>query len=134
MSNLPLADALPASADDPAPEANTVVAGNIALDLSTYRVSVGERPANLSYQEFELLRRLASAPDRVASFASLSAFLWGTQGQRENRRLNVLVCRLRGKLAGSSPYRLETVRGRGYGLLSHGHRSEPEQGGRGGAS
>jgi DNA-binding response OmpR family regulator len=134
MSNLPVADALPADADPPAPEKDTVAAGNIALDLSTYRVSVEGRPVSLSYQEFELLRLLVNAPDRVASFGALSGFLWGSQGQRENRRLNVLVCRLRSKLAGSVPYRLETVRGRGYGLLSDGYRSEPGQGGRGGAS
>jgi len=33
------------------------------------------------------------------------------------RHLNVLVHRLRSKLAGSYPYWIETVRGRGYGLL-----------------
>lgn len=134
MSNLPVADAPEAGPGPLAPEPANVIVGNIALDLSTYRVSVASRPANLSYQEFELLRLLAGSPDRVASFASLSNFLWGTQGQRENRRLNVLVCRLRSKLAESAPYRLETVRGRGYGLLSHSFGSEPGQGRKGGAS
>jgi len=134
MSNLPVAGAPVTAPGSTAPASSTVEVGNIALDLSTYRVTVGSRPASLSYQEFELLRVLASSPDRVASFASLSGFLWGTQGQRENRRLNVLVCRLRSKLAGSVPYRLETVRGRGYGLLSQNFRSEPGQGRKGGAS
>jgi len=133
MSNLPVADARSddASLTEPAPSRLSV--GSIELDLSTFRVTVAGRPANLSYQEFEMLRYLAGFPDRVASFAALSSFLWGTQGQKENRRLNVLVCRLRGKLAESAPYRLETVRGRGYGLLSR-NRSEPAQGRKGGAS
>jgi DNA-binding response OmpR family regulator len=134
MSNLPIADAPEAGPGPFASEPTNVIVGNVALDLSTYRVSVGSHPANLSYQEFELLRVLAASPDRVASFASLSNFLWGTQGQRENRRLNVLVCRLRSKLADSAPYRLETVRGRGYGLLCRSFGSEPEQGSKGGAS
>jgi DNA-binding response OmpR family regulator len=133
MSNLPVADAR-SSGVGPLTPVNRLSIGNIELDLSTFRVSVGTRPANLSYQEFEMLRYLAGFPDRVASFAALSGFLWGTQGQKENRRLNVLVCRLRGKLADSAPYRLETVRGRGYGLLSHSNRSEPGQGRKGGAS
>jgi DNA-binding response OmpR family regulator len=133
MSNMSVADAQSAGEESPA-EPTSLTVGNIALDLGTYRVSVGSRPANLSYQEFELLRLLAASPDRVASFASLSDFLWGTEGQRENRRLNVLVCRLRSKLADSAPYRLETVRGRGYGLLSHSLRSQPGQGRKGGAS
>ena len=54
--------------------------GNIALDLCTFRVSIGLRPANLAYMEFELLRLQADSPDRVASFASFCDFMWGTQG------------------------------------------------------
>ena len=134
MSNLPIAG-VPATGSGAMLQASSsVTVGNIELDLSTYRVSVGSRPASLSYQEFELLRLLASSPDRVASFAALSGFLWGTEGLRENRRLNVLVCRLRTKLSGSAPYRLETVRGRGYGLLSQSLGGEPGQGREGGAS
>ena len=134
MSSLPVANTRSNGPGRITPPPSSLTVGNIALDLSTYRVSVESRPANLSYQEFELLRYMAGFPDKVASFDALSSFLWGTQGQRENRRLNVLVCRLRGKLAGSAPYRLETVRGRGYGLLSRGSRSEPSQGRKGGAS
>lgn len=134
MSNLPVADARSTGASPITPALSRLSVGNIELDLTTFRVNVGHRPANLSYQEFELLRYLAGLPDRVASFDILSSFLWGSQGQKENRRLNVLACRLRTKLAGSAPYRLETVRGRGYGLLSHYFRSEPAQGHKGGAS
>jgi DNA-binding response OmpR family regulator len=134
MSNLPFADVPSTSPGVVATASTRLDVGNIELDLSTFRVSVGARPANLSYQEFELLRHLAGFPDRVTSFSALSGFLWGSQGQKENRRLNVLVCRLRSKLAGSAPYRLETVRGRGYGLLSDSFRSEPSQGRKGGAS
>jgi two-component system, OmpR family, response regulator MtrA len=128
MSNLPF-NGPRSSNDSPAETApNRLSVGNIELDLSTFRVSVGTRPTDLSYQEFEMLKYLAGVPDRVVSFSVLSNFLWGTQGQKENRRLNVLVCRLRSKLAESDPYRLETVRGRGYGLLSH-DQSEAAQGG-----
>jgi DNA-binding response OmpR family regulator len=134
MSNLPVAGERTTSLRPEPAASATLSAGNIELDLSTYRVSVGPRQANLSYQEFELLRFLAGSPDRVASFAVLCDFLWGSQGRRENRRLNVLVCRLRGKLTGSSPYGLETVRGRGYGLLSQRVGSEPAQGRKGGPS
>jgi DNA-binding response OmpR family regulator len=100
------------------PQGGQLVAGNIEMDLDTFRASVAGRPVNLSYQEFELLRYLVGTPDRVASFAALGDLLWGAEGHRENRRLNVLVCRLRSKLTDSAPYRLATVRGRGYGLLS----------------
>ena len=65
MSNLPVADARSEEPETSADEPANLNVGNIALDLSTYRVSVGSRPANLSYQEFELLRLLAGTPDRV---------------------------------------------------------------------
>ena len=100
------------------PQEKRLVAGNIEMDLKTFRASVAGQPVGLSYQEFELLRYLVGSPDRVVSFAALGDFLWGAEGRRENRRLNVLVCRLRSKLTDSAPYRLATVRGRGYGLLS----------------
>jgi DNA-binding response OmpR family regulator len=94
--------------------------GNVSVDLATFQVIVGMRPARLTYQEFELLRYLADLRDRVVSFDVLSSLLWGSTGPRETRRLNVLVCRLRTKLRESFPYKLETVRGRGYGLLGPG--------------
>ena len=119
MSNLTTSgnngDAAEAAADD---EMAALRLGNISLDLATFQVTVGVRPANLTYQEFELLRYMADFRDRVISFEVLSGLLWGTAGPRETRRLNVLVCRLRTKLRNSSPYCLETVRGRGYGLLN----------------
>jgi len=43
--------------------------------------------------------------------------LWGDASRRSLRHLNVLIHRLRGKLAGSPQFVIETVRGRGYGLL-----------------
>ena len=107
--------------------------GNVQVDLATFKVSVGQRPANLTYQEFELLRYLADFRDRVVAFDVLSGLLWSSTGPKETRRLNVLVCRLRTKLRNSDPYRLETVRGRGYGLLSNGGGREPAQGREGGA-
>jgi len=108
--------------------------GNVSVDLATFKVTVGVRPANLTYQEFELLRYLADFRDRVVSFDVLSGLLWGSTGPKETRRLNVLVCRLRSKLRNSVPYRLETVRGRGYGFLGGAGGGEPAQGREGGAT
>jgi len=100
------------------PDSSLLKLGNVSVDLATYKAFVGRKPVKLTYQEFELLRYLAEFRDRVVSFDVLSGLLWSTTGPRQIRRLNVLVCRLRSKLRDSAPYRLETVRGRGYGLLS----------------
>ena len=105
--------------------------GNISLDLATFNAAVGPHKVSLTYQEFELLRCLVDAGNRVVSFDVLSGLLWGSSGPRQTRRLNVLVCRLRNKLRDAFPHRLETVRGRGYGLLAAGE-GGPAQG-RGGS-
>ena len=115
-------------------QAGELQLGNVSVDLATFKVTVGVRPASLTYQEFELLRYLADFRDRVVSFDVLSGLLWGSTGPKEIRRLNVLVCRLRSKLRDSFPYRLETVRGRGYGLLGESGRAERAQGREGGAA
>lgn len=122
------------SAENSNSDSGELKLGNVSVDLATFKVKVGVRPANLTYQEFELLRYLADFRDRVVAFDVLSGLLWGSTGPKETRRLNVLVCRLRSKLSNSFPYRLETVRGRGYGLLSGAGGGEPAQGREGGAS
>jgi DNA-binding response OmpR family regulator len=94
-----------------------IEAGNLSLNAANYRVSVAGQQVDLTYHEFDLLHLLASQLDRIIDFRDLTQALWHSQGHKEIRRLNVLAFRLRAKLAGSSPYRIETVRGRGYGLV-----------------
>ena len=94
----------------------SATAGSIRLDLRGYRAFVNEKPVALSFQEFELLRLLASNPDRIISYDELVRALWGEVAAGSRRRLSVVICRLRAKLAGARPYNIETVRGRGYGL------------------
>ena len=132
MSNLAVTgDDMTFDEDKDGSESGELKLGNVSVDLATFKVTVGTRPANLTYQEFELLRYLADFRDRVVSFDVLSGLLWGSSGPRQTRRLNVLVCRLRNKLRDAFPHRLETVRGRGYGLLAAGE-GGPAQG-RGGS-
>lgn len=107
--------------------ATELSAGDLTLDLTRFQVRLGGAPVPTTYLEFELLRLLAASADRVISGGQLMSALWGTNGPAEKRRLSVLVCRLRAKIAGSRPYAIETVRGRGYGLLSR-ERGRPTQG------
>jgi two-component system response regulator VicR len=92
--------------------------GNLRIDLDSYEVSVDGRPVTLTHQEFELLVMLAREAGRIHAYATLGQALWRSDGDNSLRRLNVAICRLRAKLAGSRPYRIETVRRRGYGLLA----------------
>jgi two-component system OmpR family response regulator len=103
---------------EPAATDNALIeAGNISLNPGNYRVTVAGRPVELTYHEFDLLSLLAANRDRVVDFREITQSLWQSQGHKDVRRLNVLAFRLRGKLAGCEPYRIETVRGRGHGLV-----------------
>jgi DNA-binding response OmpR family regulator len=98
-------------------EVTVLSAGNVFVDLSNYRAMVADQPTELTYLEFELLRLFVNRANRIIAYEELTRSLWGSSGRRERRRLAVMVCRLRVKLAASWPHRIETVRGRGYGLL-----------------
>ena len=102
----------------PQHEARSLAVGNIVVDFDGFRVVVAGALIDLTFQEFELLRIFVSQPDSVILYDELALALWGSVGERNRLRLGVLLCRLRAKLAASHPYRFETVRGRGYGLLA----------------
>jgi DNA-binding response OmpR family regulator len=91
--------------------------GNLSLNLNSYRVAVGSEVIGLTYHELELLRVFFDQYDRVIPYKEITERIWGTSERTALRHLNVLVHRLRTKIAASYPYVIETVRGRGYGLL-----------------
>jgi DNA-binding response OmpR family regulator len=95
-----------------------LVFGNVRVNLGTYGVMVRDKVVDLTYYEFELLRLLCRQVDRIVNYDALCQALWTSIGQKERRRLSVTICRLRTKLESSWPYRVETVRGRGYGFIA----------------
>ena len=95
-----------------------LVFGNVRVNLATYGVMVRDCVVDLTYYEFELLRVLCREVDRIVHYDALCQALWSSIGQKERRRLSVAICRLRNKLEASWPYRVETVRGRGYGFIA----------------
>jgi two-component system alkaline phosphatase synthesis response regulator PhoP len=100
----------------PGRETPSLTAGNLHVNLEQYQASVAGSRVTLTYQEFELLRLLAEGRDRILSFDALIDELWHGSSIGTRRRLGVVICRLRAKLSGLWPYRIETVRSRGYGL------------------
>ncbi len=97
-------------------ESSTIEAGGVTIDLARRTVEVEERPVQLTYVEFELLRTLASNPGVVFSRQRLLEALWGGSDYREPRTIDVHVRHLREKLEHdpSEPQYLQTVRGAGY--------------------
>jgi DNA-binding response OmpR family regulator len=103
--------------DDPQEE---IAANGLRIDLARREVFVHERPVQLTYVEFELLRTLASHAGRVYTREQLLQALWGGSEYREPRTIDVHVRHLREKLE-SDPHEPEfilTVRGVGYRFRS----------------
>ena len=98
-------------------DASVQVLGNLLLNLRNYRVVVGAEVVDLTFSELELLQVFFRQPDRVIPYSEIAEAIWGNSDHGSIRHLNVLVHRLRSKLSASHPFAIETVRGRGYGLL-----------------
>src|SRR5262245_30063061 len=95
--------------------ATRITLGNLVVDKSEFKVQVGSDLVVLTFVEFELLYMLARRPGNVCSLARLAFRIWEDPSD-ETRKLAVHMSRLRRKLAGMSPWRLEAVTKRGYVL------------------
>jgi two-component system, OmpR family, response regulator len=95
---------------------DVISAQGLTIDAGRRTVQVGDRPVQLTYVEFELLRVMASNPGRVFSRKMLLEELWGGSDYREPRTIDVHVRHLREKLERdpSEPEYIHTVRGVGY--------------------
>ena len=95
-------------------EASTILLGPIALDPSTYRVSIEGTPLDLTFKEFQLLRYLAERRGRVFTRPALLREVWGYDFYGGTRTVDVHIRRLRAKLGPAHEGLIETVRGVGY--------------------
>jgi DNA-binding response OmpR family regulator len=88
--------------------------GPVGINVETYQVTVGARPLDLTFKEFELLRHFAEHPGRAFSRARLLQEVWGYDFYGGTRTVDVHVRRLRAKLGPEHEHLIETVRGVGY--------------------
>jgi len=97
---------------------DVIRANGLAIDLAKRTVTIDDRPVELTYVEFELVRTMASRPGRVFSRQALLEALWGDYAYREPRTIDVHVRHLREKLEPDphEPQLILTVRGVGYRL------------------
>jgi DNA-binding response OmpR family regulator len=93
-------------------------AGPIVLDRTRRTVTVGDRPVELTFSEFELLQALMGRPGELFTRQDLLRAMWGDSGYRDPRGIDVHVRHLREKLEArpERPELLLTVRGVGYRL------------------
>ena len=88
--------------------------GDLALDLRTRRVTVGQSAVDLSAREFALAEQFLQHPEQVLSREQLLSRVWGFDFDPGSNVVDVYVRYLRGKIGAD---RIETVRGMGYRLV-----------------
>ncbi|MFA5057902.1 MAG: response regulator transcription factor [Opitutaceae bacterium] len=98
-----------------APEATRLTAGDLALDLATREVRVGDRPVELQPREFTLLAFLLRHVGRPVTKTMILEHVWDYSFDPQTNVVDVLVHRLRAKID-PDHRRIETVRGVGYVL------------------
>jgi len=100
--------------DEPGTE--TLLIGDLVVDVAGHRVSRGDETINLTPLEFDLMVALARKPWQVFSREVLLEQVWGYRHQADTRLVNVHVQRLRAKVERDpeNPEVVVTVRGVGY--------------------
>lgn len=91
----------------------SLVHGDLSLDLHTRRATVGDREFDLSAREFALAEQFFRHPEQVLSREQLLSRVWGFDFDPGSNIVDVYVRYLRTKFGAE---RIETVRGMGYRL------------------
>lgn len=96
--------------------AETIVFGNLTLDLTRREVRLAEQPLALKPKEFELLLFLAQHRGQALSREFILERVWDWNYIGDSRTVDVHIRWLREKIEQdpSSPNRIVTVRGAGY--------------------
>ncbi len=87
---------------------------DLVLNTATYQAAVGDKPVDLTYMEYELLRYFVENQGRVWSREQLLSKVWGYDYFGGARTVDVHVRRLRSKLGEERSSWITTVRSVGY--------------------
>ena len=95
------------------PTDSRIERGNIVIDSTRHKVTVGQRDVQLTFTEFKLLEFLANRPGVVFSRAQILNAVSGEDAIVYDRTVDAHVKSLRHKLGQAKDY-IETVWGAGY--------------------
>ena len=88
-------------------------AGGIVIDKAAHQATVDDKPMDLSFKEFELLKLLMVNAGIVLHRDTIMSDVWGTDYEGESRTLDMHIKTLRQKL-GEAGNMIKTVRNVGY--------------------
>ena len=98
-------------------QVDALVFGNTSLDLETCMLVCGGQSVRLSAREFDVMRFLLQAQDRILSKEMILAKVWGYDSNAVENHVEVYVGFLRKKLKSiGSNIRIEAIRRLGYHL------------------
>ena len=98
------------------PAQQTVIhCGDLEIDRERYFVHLAGRRVQLTYMEFHVLAQIAEGEGRIVAYDELARSFWGAPSTRTQRRLAVLMSRIRSKLGAGCHY-IDTVHRVGYRL------------------
>lgn len=100
-------------------DSDSLVIGQLAVDVQAREVTLAGRPVELSPKEFDLLRYLAERAGQVVSRRELLAEVWRLPYGGADKTVDVHLSWLRRKLGETAqrPVYLQTVRGVGVKLV-----------------
>lgn len=93
---------------------DVITAGDLIIDIAKYEVYVAGRPVELTYKEYELLKFLATNPEKVFTRETLLNRVWGYDYYGGARTVDVHIRRLRSKIEDGDHVYIDTVRNVGY--------------------
>jgi DNA-binding response OmpR family regulator len=112
-----------ASATHGAAQTDSSSLGRLRVDLARWRVTVDDKPLDLTPTEFQLLVFMARRPGEIISRQELARGVWGDESMSRSRTIDAYVRRISSKLSGSLrhaqddwPPRILNIRGLGYQL------------------
>ena len=96
--------------------ADVLTFGRLTIDTERFEVQKDGKPVEITVREFELLKFLASQPDKIFSREKLLEIVWKYEYYGDLRTVDVTVRRLREKLEDNpgEPDFVVTKRGIGY--------------------
>lgn len=97
-------------------EVNTITSGDLTINIERYEVTKKGDIVDITLREFQLLKFLATQPDKIFTRETLLEKVWGYEYYGDVRTVDVTVRRLREKIEDdpSMPKYIITKRGVGY--------------------
>jgi DNA-binding response OmpR family regulator len=97
--------------------------GGLRVDLARWRVTLDDRPLDLTPTEFQLLVFMARRPGEIISRQELARGVWGNESMSRSRTIDAYVRRITAKLSSGTSEavdepapRILNIRGCGYQL------------------